>query len=136
VDGDYEAVKAALSDGEDVNGCDAVGRTCLMGAVGSRGRAALVDLLLDQPGLRLDFRDRSGWTAFHYACHAGNPAALRRLLAHPARGCPDTKDERGRSPLLVAVLRSSLDCARQLVAVAGVHLGARHQGAGLEEMAR
>ena len=137
--GSLEQVRVALARGEEVNQKDAQGITGLMMAVG-RDNEALVDLLLQQPGLDVNLTGgRACWTALHWACHYGHAGIVRRLLAHPYLTCHNAVDSHNRinSPLMMAVEKNRLECVKMLVAVEVVDLETRHsQGYGLEEMAR
>ena len=93
--------------------------------------------MLQQATIDVNLADLSGNTPLHACADADNVEGLRLLLAHPGMGSLDTRDAGGRTPLMLAVSKGSLACARELVGVEGVDLDTRDgQGRSLEEVAR
>ena len=134
--GDLERVRAALGRGEGVNSVSGGGWTGLMYAVRNKHNS-LVQLLLQQPGIDVNCRDRWGQTALHYSVTGDNPEGLRLLLAHPGMGSINTRDNDGDTPLMAAIRRGRLSCVIELVRVSGVDLDTRDdEGRSLEEVAR
>ena len=136
LNGKLEEVRAALARGEEVDQRGAGGYTGLMMAAFS-GHEAVVDLLLQQPGLDVNLvsgLDRG--TALHVACRGERAGILRKLLAHPSLTCHNAVDNAG-SPLMLAVKKNNVELVRELVAVKGVRLETRdRRGGSLEEKAR
>ena len=64
--GNLKEVRRALANGADVNGRGMFEKTCLMVAVDGANEP-LVSLLLQQPGIQVNAKDKLGWTALHYA---------------------------------------------------------------------
>ena len=130
-------MRAALARGKRVNQKGAGGCTGLMLAA-HKGHEAVVELLLQQPGLDVNLTDgvyhRS---ALHFSSIEGHSGVVRRLLAHPSQSCHNAVTSEGFSPLMVAVQWNRVECVRELVAVEEVDLEARDlDGYGLEEWAR
>jgi ankyrin repeat protein len=79
--GDFEASRAALAQGADVNAVNSSGQTALMLAA-LRGDDTLVELLL-QAGADTRRTDRSGASAADLALRAGHDALAQRLRLRP-----------------------------------------------------
>ena len=132
--GNLEAVRAALTRGEDVNSKDVRGWTPLMRAVRLK-KNSIVRLLLEQPALDLNLADNNGWTALHYAVFK-DMEGVRLLLADP-RLDPNQKNNDGHAPVMNAMFFCKVDALRELVAHPSVDLDTRNRlGWSLEEMAR
>ena len=136
-EGKLKKVRAALVRGEDVNQSASGGFTGLMVAA-LKGHEAVVELLLQQPGLEVNlFDEEFRQTVLHLASTEGHTGIVRRLLAHPSLTCHNAVDSDGVSPLMEAVWNNRVKCVRELVAVEGVDLETRDsQGRSLEEVAR
>ena len=130
-------MRAALARGEEVNQRDAEGNTGLMVAAG-RGNEAVVELLLQQPGLDVNHaKEVILWTALHMACRQGYTRIVLMLLAHPSLTCHNAVNSEGCTPLMLAVRMNRVKCVREMMAVEGVDLETRDPwGRGLEEAAR
>ena len=133
--GNLEAVRAALTRGEDVNRKDR-GCTPLMNAVLHK-KNSTVRLLLEQPALDLNLGDdNEGDTALHLAVIVDNVEGVRLLLADP-RLDPNQKNNGGDTPVMWAMADRKVDALRELVAHPSVDLDTRDSvGWSLEEEAR
>ena len=135
--GNLEAVRAALTRGEDVNSKDDITNwTPLMNAVMEK-KNSTVRLLLEQPALDLNLADnKEGDTALHLAVIIDNVEGVRLLLADP-RLDPNQKNNGGDTPVMWAMVLGKVDVLRQLVAHPSVDLDTRDSmGRSLEEVAR
>ena len=135
--GNLEAVRAALTRGEDVNSKDDITNwTPLMNAVMEK-KNSTVRLLLEQPALDLNLADnKEGDTALHLAVIIDNVEGVRLLLADP-RLDPNRKDNSGNAPVMNAMFFCKVDILRELVAHQSVDLDTRNRlGWSLEDMAR
>ena len=65
--GEVEGVRAALGRGVDVNTTDRMSNTGLMEAA-LRNQEEVVEVLLAQPGVDVDYMNSTGQTALHWAC--------------------------------------------------------------------
>ncbi|MEX2121435.1 MAG: ankyrin repeat domain-containing protein [Pirellulales bacterium] len=100
--GDYNAVRALLSAGADVNLRGDRGSTPLHGALGcySRAREQIVRALI-KAGAAVDSRDEFfGWMPLHMAVWVDSLGAVDQLLRAGAQ--VDAVDDKGRTPLLIA----------------------------------
>ena len=96
--GNLEEVRAALERGEEVDQRDSQGSTGLMVAA-RNGHEAVVELLLQQPGLEVNLTDEEYHrTSLHEASIEGHTAIVRMLLAHPSSTCQNALDNSGPSP--------------------------------------
>ena len=90
-----------LERGADVNYVQS-NSTCLMSAVRSKN-IELVSLLLEQPGIDVNAKDRFGRTVLHRAAGTvGTPAILRLLLDFPGID-REAKDLRNWTPLVSSI---------------------------------
>ena len=122
--GDLEGVRAAVARGQDVNanGGDGRNMTGLMVLL-LCGHNSLVELLLQQPSLDMNLSDRHGDTALHYGVLRDNVTGLRMLLGDPRMNSVNKRSHTGNTALMVAVIKGSVECVRELVRVEGVDLG-------------
>ena len=134
--GKLAEVREAIGRGEDVNDKSFVGKTGLMWAVESK-RNSIVKLLLEQPTLDLNLKDRSGWTALHSAAFYNNVEGVKLLLADPRLNTHNHKDNNGWTPVIAAIVHENVDTVRELVAHPSVDLDTRNNhGMSLEDWAR
>ena len=78
------------------------GITALMYAV-SRSHNLIVKLLLDQPSVKVNEKDKWGRTALHWAADRNNPEVARLLLLHPGFNSANATDNDGETALEYAV---------------------------------
>ena len=134
--GNLEAVRAALTRGEDVNSKNYLDCTPLMRVVIEK-KNSIVRLLLEQPALDLNLADNNGFTALHLAVSFDNDEGGRLLLADP-RLDPNQKDNDGFAPVMAAMFDRNVDALRELVTHPSVDLDTRDRwvwGRSLEEVA-
>ena len=114
-DGKLSKVRAALARGGDVNDKDSNnGITALMYAV-SRSHNSIVELLLDQPSVKVNEKDKWGRTALHWAADRNNPEVARLLLLHPGFNSANTSDYDGETALMYAVSDRNKEVLVELV---------------------
>ena len=112
------------------------GYTPLMIAT-TNGHPRIVEKLLSVPSTRLDIADHIlGWSALHCTQHV----SCISLLVKDRRCSPDIlnmKNNRGLSPIMMAVKWGHLESVKCLAGVPGVDLGTRDkEGNTLIDMAR
>ena len=131
---DMAAVRRRGGWVDDMNsrGGDNIPRTCLMVAA-AEGHEGVVEVLLRQPGLRVNDVDDGGVTALHLACGGGHQGVVRRLLEHRCR-CASwqcggrafvdvaARTADGHTALMTAVCSGQVACVRLLVQVEGIDL--------------
>lgn len=114
-------VAQALDNGANIEATDENGLTALMWAA-QQNTAAVVGLLL-QRGANPYHADDAGWTALHSAASSGNLDGMKALLA-AAPGSIETANDKGETPLLLAIGMHREECAHALLdAGANVHAG-------------
>ena len=130
-DGDVAAIdRLVAEDGERLNarnqvdlgipGCDSRECTPLMVAACRGHDAAVVGLLA--LGADMGLQSARGSFATHWACFSNQPFALALLL--DAGASMDARDNRGRTPLMVAAaVRGATDCVSLLLARFGDEVG-------------
>ena len=130
--GNLEELRNALQAGADPNS-RRLGDTCLMVAVRAQ-REEVVDLLLAQPGIEVNFANIARVTALHWACSTGNVAVISKLLAVPGIQLNATSKYR-RVPIMEAIISGNTDAVRLMAAVEEVDLDARDfSGSSLEDL--
>ena len=114
--GDVEAVKAAIDNGADVNEANAFGRTGLMYAL-YQSHNDVVRVLLQHPHIEINQVNVDGQSALHWVVDRDNQEGLQLLLAgqHDVLPSINCRDNWGRTPIMVAVLRNTVNCFQQLV---------------------
>lgn len=99
---DFEGIKKAVLNGDNINATDRTGVTPLMRAL-ARKDLAYAKWLLDH-GADANQRENDGWTALHFAAQDGFIEGVQLLLSS---GAPvDAIDANGNSPLW----RASMSC--------------------------
>ena len=111
---------------EEVNrrggeGTEFEGMTCLMVAA-TLGHEGVVELLLAQPGLRVNEVDQEGWTALLLAFQHDRGGVARRILAHPGQQGLEGRSAGGESPLMWALSMGKVGIVEELVKVPGIDL--------------
>ena len=118
--GNVEEAQRALEAGVDPNIAGPGRRSCLMLAV-SNNQEEVVDLLLSQPGIEVNAKDLSNYSALHYACMSGNVAILGKLLAAPGVQF-NQKTMWGMTPIMLAIAHGQTDAAQMMADVDKVNL--------------
>ena len=113
-DGKLDEVRAALARGGDVNDKDSYGRTALMMAVWNRHNS-IVKLLLEQPALKVNEKNNSGFTGLHWAALGNNAEGARMLLLHPGFNSPNLTNCDGQTALMKAVIYRKKEVLLELV---------------------
>ena len=102
--GTLEEVREALANGADVNERGIIRKTILMEAVRDNNEP-LVSLLLQQPGIQINFMDDEGRTALHHAAfHCSGTKGrkvIKLLLNFPGIDTEITNDD-DQTPLMLA----------------------------------
>ena len=81
--GKLEEVRDALQAGADPNTTDGkCNSSCLFVAL-QNNHMEVADLLLSQPGIQVNAKNRYGQSALHFACAKGNVASVKKLLSIP-----------------------------------------------------
>ena len=100
VNGDIQKLDYLLSCGADVNKRDADMRTPLHLAIKPANCLNATDILmrlLSERKLHVNWKDRKGCNALHYACIVRNEVTIEWLLRRGAR--IDVKDKQGKMPI-------------------------------------
>ena len=113
-DGKLDEVRAELARGGDVNDKAYSGRTALMFAVMNRHNS-IVKLLLEQPAVKTNERNKWGSTALHYAAYNNNAEGARMLLLHPDFNSANSTDTDGETALMWAVKLHKKEVVLELV---------------------
>ena len=122
--GDLDQVSAALGRGEDVNVKSQCGKTGLMYAL-ERHHNLVMDLLLKQPQIDINCCEIRGHNALGLACIVNNAEAVRIFVNHPKISSLNLWTHSGDFPLMIAVKRGFVECARVLAAVLGQNMQKR-----------
>jgi uncharacterized protein len=111
MEGKVAAAEAFLREPAFIRSVDREGHTALFAATVAGDLQVLERVLALSPNL--DLRDVHGATALFYSA-TGRTAVLERLIQRGAD--VNLPDQRGRSPLIVAVLMNHIDAVGQLLA--------------------
>ena len=112
--GNLADARRLLACGEDVNNKDYLGTTALMQAV-MYNHNSIVKLLLDQPAVDVNVKDKYGGTALHLAALDNNAEGARMLLLHKNFNSANVTDNGGLTALMVAVICGKEEVLRELV---------------------
>lgn len=127
--GHLAAARLLIDAGAHVNASNDLGTTAIIASARHRRRSdggkTLTDMLLAAGASACDVNE-AGNCALHVAANSGALAPLRALL-RAAPEIVDTRDSYGRTPLMLAVRRRAIKCARALVR-AGADVNSRADG--------
>lgn len=124
MEGRVTVVKKLLAAGVDVNSVTKLGGGCMTALIGAvlEGKTAIVALLLEATGIKLDQADKDGRTALFHAADKGREAIVASLLAAGADA--NVADARGYTPLMAAAYSGHQAVVRRLLTVTGIELDA------------
>ena len=120
--GKLEEVREALQAGADPNTtggkCDS---SCLFVAL-QNNHMEVADLLLLQPGIQVNAKNRYGQSALHFACAKGNVASVKKLLSIPIILVNESEGPEGTgcTPINLAIASGSIHIVRLLIAAPGI----------------
>jgi ankyrin repeat protein len=121
--GDAKAVQELLEKGAPVNGQDYFGTTALIIAA-SEGHADVVKVLLAQPGIEVDEKNKSsGSTALAMAAYKGHVDIIELLVAAGAN--INETDDGNNTPLMYAAQQGHAAAAQKLTDL-GAALGMKN----------
>jgi len=103
-----------LARGENVNEKNSIGDTALMHAVCFKHNF-IVKLLLDQPAVDVNVKDKWGQTALHRAAYVNNAEGARMLLLHKDFNSANVTNNDGNTALMIAVIYKKEEVLRELV---------------------
>lgn len=112
-DGDVKTLAAYLDAGRPVNEANARGDT-LLTVASYAGRAEAVDVLLKQPKVAVDARNKMGLTALAAAAFKGHAVIAKALLANGADA--NAVNGSGQTALMFAALTGRAEAVRVLLA--------------------
>ncbi|CAH2259533.1 jg24264 [Pararge aegeria aegeria] len=123
-----EVIQTLLEHGANINSKDAEGKTPLHIAIENQ-HAAIISLLLSQPGIDLSARDNKGVTPFAAALTARNNKAAQAILEKNPSAAEQV-DKKGRNFLHVAIQTCDMESVMFLLSVE-VDVNSRVQDATL-----
>lgn len=109
--GNLNAARNRLNEGDDINGINSVGNTALHLAA-EQGTTDLARWLLEA-GARVSPRNHRGWTPLHYAARYGNTEIADLLIGNAAE--INARETGGDTPLHLAASYNRADIARRLL---------------------
>jgi len=119
-EGKLREARQALEAGTDPNTTGDRNMTCLMVAA-ENNHDQVVALLLAQPGIQVNARDKMNFTALHWACQMGSVASLTIQLAVPGLLLNESNSG-GWTPILAAIFYGKTDAVRLMAQVKEVDL--------------
>lgn len=108
-------VQTLLEHGAAINGKDVEGKTPLHCAI-ENGHQPIINLLLEQPGLDLKHRDKSGLSPFAAAMTFRNNKAAQKILQLEPQAA-EQHDSRGRNFLHTAIIKGDLESVLFLLSI-------------------
>ncbi|KAL2819722.1 hypothetical protein BJX63DRAFT_418683 [Aspergillus granulosus] len=116
--GNVEIARALLRMDSSLSGHldDLINGSTLLLYASQRNNASMVELLLEFGAI--DHPSKNGWTALHYAAHAGHQEVLEMLLDKDV----DARDISGRTPLALAACSNGPDLLIPVLVAAGADL--------------
>ena len=112
-----------------LNSKDNWGRTAIMYAV-EKGHKEVFTELLQLENCDINLEDRDKRTAMHRACMYGRVGMVTQLASNPRQSSLNSKDDEGRTAIMMAVMEGEAECVLALINVAGVERDTR----SLEEL--
>jgi ankyrin repeat protein len=109
----FAVVKLLCTLGAHVNHSDAAGNTPVMVATAESEDRVILQFLLQQDGIKVNQRNKDGFTALIMAAEAGHVAAVRLLLSHGAD--VGLADKEGFTPVFAAAARGHLRVQNELI---------------------
>ena len=84
----------------------------------------VADLLLSQPGIQVNAKNRYGQSALHFACGKSNVASVKKLLSIPGILVNEREGTEGTgcTPIKLAIASGNIDIVRLLIAAPGILL--------------
>ncbi|CAG9559103.1 unnamed protein product [Danaus chrysippus] len=110
-----DVIQTLLEHGANINSKDAEGKTPLHIAIENQ-HAAIISLLLSQPGIDLSVRDNKGVTPFAAALTARNNKAAQAILEKNPSAAEQV-DKKGRNFLHVAIQKCDMESVMFLLSV-------------------
>lgn len=111
-DGDLDTLRAYFRAGRPVNDPNPRGDTLLTVAA-YRGQAEAVELILDQPKVEVDARNKMGLTALSAAAFHGHTAVAKTLVK--AKADVNAANASGQTPLMFAALAGRTETVAYLL---------------------
>lgn len=111
-EGDTKTLKEYLAVGEPVNATNARGDTLLCVAA-YNGQADAVALILEQPKVDVEVRNRMGLTALSAAAFKGHVEIAKQLVK--AKADPNAANDSGQTPLMFAALTGRTEMVKYLL---------------------
>jgi len=121
--GNIVEVKNLLSGGADVNIKDEKNQETALTFAIRNGHIDIAKLILDKPEFKLDRTNDDGYSVLHIACISNCPEVIPRICGDERCNTEfiNQKSHRGeKSCLMLAVVRSHLECVEELAKVKGV----------------
>ena len=112
-DDQREKVTACLTLQVDVNTVSEDGRWSCLTIAAEKNNLKLVDLLLSQPGVRINQTTGNDWTALMLACRCGNPVIVSRLVKEKELDI-NAQDVYGNTAAHFACANGFTECLRVL----------------------
>ena len=105
-------VRKLISDGVDINAQQG-GFTGLIMAM-SVGNLEVVKILLGSKNIKIDLKNKNGWTALHFACLTNQVEGVKLFLAHPTcnKDIVRIGDEYGATAEMIADMRGNKECSK------------------------
>jgi ankyrin repeat protein len=129
---DLDQIRRLIRNGADINSLNDDDKWSPLLSACGRGHLAVVDILLQQPGIDINKTDDGAYTPLFMACQAGHELVVQRLLKERGISVNQATNE-GTTPLVVACRNGHELVVQHLLQQPGIDIWKRVTGGGIHK---